>query len=186
MYNSFRNFEFWQIFTCFHLNCFWHFKSSQVKSLIINDVNLISQNILDRLLSNLEHTLALIVLHVWLTFKAHGSKVRVTASKKVMIWVIFWYAWLQIWGYLLPKSAEHSSLKYVFADPKTLFQMASKTGITAAQQVELTHWGREKMAAILQTTKSNIFFWMKIFTLRLKFHWSMSWRLYYIIQPWFR
>ena len=37
----------------------------------------------------------------------------------------------------------------------------------------LTHWGRDKMAAIFQTTFSNAFSWMKIFKFRLRFHWSL-------------
>ena len=37
----------------------------------------------------------------------------------------------------------------------------------------LTHWGRDKMAAIFQTTFSNAFSWMKMFKLRLRFHWSL-------------
>ena len=35
---------------------------------------------------------------------------------------------------------------------------------------ELTHWGRDNMAAISQKTLSNAFSWMKIFEFRLKFH----------------
>ena len=38
----------------------------------------------------------------------------------------------------------------------------------------LTHWGRDKMAAIFQTTVSNGFSWMKMYEFRLKFHWSLS------------
>ena len=38
---------------------------------------------------------------------------------------------------------------------------------------ELTHWGRDKMDAISQTTFSNTFSWMKIFEFRLTFHWSL-------------
>ena len=34
----------------------------------------------------------------------------------------------------------------------------------------LTHWGRDKMAAIFQTTFSNTFSWMKIYEFRLRFH----------------
>ena len=34
-------------------------------------------------------------------------------------------------------------------------------------------WGRDKMAAISQTTFTNAFSWMKMFELRLKFHWSL-------------
>ena len=37
----------------------------------------------------------------------------------------------------------------------------------------LTHWGRDKMAAICQTTFSNVFSWMKMYEFRLKFHWSL-------------
>ena len=37
----------------------------------------------------------------------------------------------------------------------------------------LTHWGRDKMAAISQTTLSNAFSWKKILEFRLKFHWSL-------------
>ena len=37
----------------------------------------------------------------------------------------------------------------------------------------LTHWGRDKMAAISQTTLSNDFFRMKMFEFRLRFHWNL-------------
>ena len=37
-----------------------------------------------------------------------------------------------------------------------------------------THWGRDKMAAIFQMTFSNIFSWMKMHELRLRFNWSLS------------
>ena len=36
--------------------------------------------------------------------------------------------------------------------------------------VGLTHWGRDKMAAIFQTTFSNVFSWMKMYEFQLKFH----------------
>ena len=41
----------------------------------------------------------------------------------------------------------------------------------------LTHWGRDKMAAVSQTTLSNAFSWMKMLELRLKFHWSLFLRV---------
>ena len=50
----------------------------------------------------------------------------------------------------------------------------------------LTHWGRDKMAAISQTTLSNAFSWMKILEFRWKFHWSLFLRvLLTIFQHWF-
>ena len=37
----------------------------------------------------------------------------------------------------------------------------------------LTHWGRNKMDAISQTTFWNVFSWMKIVEFQIKFHWNM-------------
>ena len=52
---------------------------------------------------------------------------------------------------------------------------------------ELTHWGRDKMAAIFQTTFSNAFSWIKMFEFRLNFHWNLFPRVQLtIFQQWFR
>ena len=51
----------------------------------------------------------------------------------------------------------------------------------------LTHWGRDKIATISQTTLSNAFSWMKMVEFRLKFHWSLFIRVQLtIFQHWFR
>ena len=51
----------------------------------------------------------------------------------------------------------------------------------------VTHWGRNNMAAISQTTLSNAFSWMKMLQFRLKFHWSWFLRVQLtIFQHWFR
>ena len=51
----------------------------------------------------------------------------------------------------------------------------------------LTHWGWDKMAAISQTTFSTAFSWMKIYELRLSFHWNLFLRFELtIFQHWFR
>ena len=51
----------------------------------------------------------------------------------------------------------------------------------------LTHWSRDKMAAIFKTTLSNAFSWMKMLEFRLSFHWSLFLRVHLtIIQHWFR
>ena len=42
---------------------------------------------------------------------------------------------------------------------------------------QLTHWGRDKMADISQTTFSHVFSSMKMFEFRLKFHWSLFLRV---------
>ena len=41
----------------------------------------------------------------------------------------------------------------------------------------LTHWVRDKMDAISQTTFWSAFSWMKVFEFRLKFHWSLFLRI---------
>ena len=51
----------------------------------------------------------------------------------------------------------------------------------------LTHWGRDKMAAVSQTMISNAFSWMKMYEFHLKFHWSLFLRFQLtIFQHWFR
>ena len=43
--------------------------------------------------------------------------------------------------------------------------------------ISLTHLGRDKMAAISQTTFSSAFSWMKMFKFRLEFHWRLFLRI---------
>ena len=51
----------------------------------------------------------------------------------------------------------------------------------------LTHWGRDKMDAISQTTFWIAFSWRKIFEFQFKFHWSLFLRVQLtIFQHWFR
>ena len=51
----------------------------------------------------------------------------------------------------------------------------------------LTNWGRDKMAAVFQTTFSNAFSSMKMFEFWLKFHWSLFLSVQLtIFQHWFR
>ena len=51
----------------------------------------------------------------------------------------------------------------------------------------LTHGGRDKMNNISQTTFSNVFYSMKMFEFRFKFHWSLFPRVQLtIFQHWFR
>ena len=50
------------------------------------------------------------------------------------------------------------------------WHLAKLVPISIWSQLELTHWGLDKMAPILQTTFSNAFSWMKIYELWLKFN----------------
>ena len=61
------------------------------------------------------------------------------------------------------------------------------TGILITRTCILTHWGRDKMAAIFQTTFSNGFSWTKMYEFRLTFHWSLFLGVQItIFQRWFR
>ena len=48
---------------------------------------------------------------------------------------------------------------------------------TACDARGLTHWGRDKMDAISQTTLSSAFSWKKMSEFRLKFHWNLFLRV---------
>ena len=51
----------------------------------------------------------------------------------------------------------------------------------------LTHWGWDKMNAILQTTLSNAFSWITMLEFRLEFHWNLFLGVQFtIFQHWFR
>ena len=66
---------------------------------------------------------------------------------------------------------------------------SSKVWSTAVRRStpRLTHWGRDKMAVVSQTTSSNAFSGMKILEFRLRCHWSLFLRVQLtIIQHWFR
>ena len=53
--------------------------------------------------------------------------------------------------------------------------------------LELTHWGWDKIEAILQTTFSNAISWMKMFEFRLKYHGRLFLNVQLtIFQHWFR
>ena len=67
------------------------------------------------------------------------------------------------------------------------FNEIKETFRAAMVNTWLTHWGRDKMAAVSQTTLSNAFSWMKMLEFRLRFHWSLFLRVQLtIIQHWFR
>ena len=69
------------------------------------------------------------------------------------------------------------------------FDGRSSTGVQSSNELQwgdLTHWGRDKMAAFSQTTLSNAFSWMKILEFKLKIHWSLFLSvLLTIFQHWF-
>ena len=54
---------------------------------------------------------------------------------------------------------------------------------TISHQV-LTHWGRDEMDAVFQTTYSNAVSWMTIYEFRLKFHWNLFLSVHYLNKCW--
>ena len=64
----------------------------------------------------------------------------------------------------------------ICSDSNTLWFVAVNEAL-----VTLTHWGRDKMAAIFQTTFSNAFSRMKMYEFRLRFQWSLFLRVQLII-----
>ena len=81
-------------------------------------------------------------------------------------------------------------LKCVYSFLKKLTRVIGPSTVMAfsvhSQQMNLTHWGWDKMAAILQIASSNAFSWMKMFEFWLKFHWSLFLRVQLtILQYWF-
>ena len=58
---------------------------------------------------------------------------------------------------------------------------------TNTKYFHFTHWGRDEMNNISQTTFSNVFSSIKMFEFRWKFHWSLFPRVQLtIFQHWFR
>ena len=80
-------------------------------------------------------------------------------------------------------------LRHTFKYPKHLSgdTCVSWNHLCQCHTAILTHWGRDKMAAIFQTTFSNPFSWMKLYEFRLRFHWSLFLRVQLtIFHHWFR
>ena len=75
----------------------------------------------------------------------------------------------------------------LFSDQKTTFKISTLLNIMVLQIGLLTHWGRDKMDAISQTTLSSAFSWMKMFEFWLQFDWGLFLRVQLaIFQNWFR
>ena len=60
-------------------------------------------------------------------------------------------------------------------------------GAASILKAHLTHWDRDKMATIFQTTFSNAFSWMKMYRFQFRIHSSLFPRVQLtIFQHWFR
>ena len=78
-------------------------------------------------------------------------------------------------------SSRRQAITYTNADsiPRRMY--------TTLGRDELIHWGRDEINVILQTTFSNVFSWMKMYGLNVKFNWSLLPKVKStIFQHWFR
>ena len=98
--------------------------------------------------------------------------------------------WLLISEVPLPS---HENIFMANSQVKLLFCIMSLTNIPLKLlshlpgAIGLAHWGRDKMAAISQTTLSNALSRMKFLEFRLKIHWNLFPRVpLTIFQHWFR
>ena len=111
-----------------------------------------------------------VMAHVGLPFLGMAWSVA-DFGNNYLVWTDQWYETLFLSsGFLFAQWIEHVAVS---------FELYLHT--------RLTHWGRDKMDAILQTTFSNALSWMKMYEFRLGFHWSLflTFELT-IFQHWFR
>ena len=129
------------------------------------------------------HAMAL-RLYPWISLK-----VLTSVSVPFVIWLVSVIAALhvnqtlssisQIWYYsLVPNQITVANLN-VYID----YRRFPCTFVYHTQHSPtLTHWFRDKMAAVSQTTHSNAFSWMKMLEFQLRFHWSLFLRVQLTIQ----
>ena len=97
--------------------------------------------------------------HVTMEWLVNGMLSMYSISHGRAAW--FWCA-LFCCGY---PSSSSGLIYYIYPYPTCLLH--------CHWAVLVSHWGRDKMDAILQTTLSNAFSWMKMHEFRLRFHWSL-------------
>ena len=106
-------------------------------------------------------------------------------SNELIIWC--WYH--TYWEYPQIRKITGESFISVLTQSSIMWSLSSSSHShhNYCHNFLLTHWGRDKMAAISQTTHSNAFSWTKMLEFRLKFHWSLFPRdQLTIFQHWFR
>ena len=111
--------------------------------------------------------------------KRQGMSLVVSVTH-VSVICSFWVTpFLTIWYTIL-----YTLTRYLMGSVVTWASWRLKSPAT---RLWLTHWGRDKMDVISQTTLSNAFSWMTMVEFRLRFHWSLFIRVQLtIIHHWFR
>ena len=136
-----------------------------------------------------------LVSHIYSAWKTVPiSSLDYRAYINIRWWQIHWAIFL--WA---GSSGKYTMQTYI---PKQLVKEYKGTEWNRIQQIErvkttlmdkdntmirLTHWGRDKMASMFQTTFSSTFSWMRMYEFWLRFHWSLFPMVQLtIFQHWFR
>ena len=158
-------------------------RGESYQSITLHDYTMRSIEIYIESLKHLNDT-PIKVLSIWNLFerKTHWKKTRKYREERsrkcpysILCWriVIIWWCRAEKW-YLIPM-CKTSNNHHVSPVCKSI------------SLSKLTHWGRDKMAAISRTIFSNAFSWTEIYGFRLRFHWSLLLMLQLtIFQNWFR
>ena len=114
----------------------------------------------------------------------------------VSCWPLWIPEWLSSRSYNISESSLTSkceqiskgNVQILFQDTVPLFNTFPRLMLcTNYGDNELTHWGRDQIDAMSQTTFSNAFSRMKMNEFRIGFHWSLFLRFELtIFQHWFR
>ena len=104
-----------------------------------------------------------------------------TKASDAELWCFLWSApWINSWV----NNREAGDLRRHRAQYDVIVMALYKYDVLSSA---LTHWGRDQIDAISQTTFSNAFSRMKMNEFRLRFHWSLFLRFgLTIFQHWFR
>ena len=116
----------------------------------------------------------LLSIHYWVGYHRNFS-----------LWIHHCSLSARSWNFSLRIITSHQV--HLLSDTQTLTNPQCDHTFIFSLAVRLTHWGRDEMNNILQTTFLNVFSSMKMFEFRLKFHWSLFPRVQLtIFQHWFR
>ena len=121
------------------------------------------------------------ILTVYVNAFLHGSLASALSVFIVPVWYQYqipMYRSLRHWSGQITDNKDVDFAKLPMQENVVHIGKISKT------LCHITHWGRDKMAAVSQTTHSNAFSWMKLLEFRLRFHWSLFQLT--IFQHWFR
>ena len=119
-----------------------------------------------------------LLTHIWVT-QPHITDYNCPKSyEQLPIWL--WY-FMYLFNYAT--LTEHLCYEVIYV----MKLVSIITVVMSFLAISLTHWGRDEIDAILQTTSSSAFSWMKMFEFLSKVHWSLFLRVELtIFQHWFR